>query len=278
MTTLELDCGITQDGVVVVCHDRALNPEYTRDASGRFLAGAGPLIRDLTYQQLLQYDVGRIRPGSDYARRFPLQQPVDGERIPRLADLYALAEASGAREVRFNVETKIDPSDPGSTASPETFVTALLEVMRAAGMERRTMIQSFDWRTLVLARELAPEVALSALTDQQPGEDTIAAGQPGASPWLGGLDVDDYGGSVPHAVRALGAQVWSPHALDLDRRLVAQAHALDLAVIPWTVNETQDMERAIAQGVDGLITDHPDRLRSLLEKLGYALPPPAPGG
>ena len=140
------------------------------------------------------------------------------------------------------------------------------------------MIQSFDWRTLVLARELAPEVALSALTDQQPGEDTIAAGQPGASPWLGGLDVDDYGGSVPHAVRALGAQVWSPHALDLDPRLVAQAHALDLAVIPWTVNETQDMERAIAQGVDGLITDHPDRLRSLLEKLGYALPPPAPGG
>jgi glycerophosphoryl diester phosphodiesterase len=277
VTTLELDCGITRDGVVVVCHDRALNPEHTRDASGRFLEGAAPLIRDLSYEELLQYDVGRIRPGSDYAAQFPLQQPVDGERIPRLADLYQLVQACGADQVRFNVETKIDPLAPDSTVGPEVFVTALLRVIRAAGMGGRTLVQSFDWRTLLLLRELAPGIALSALTDQQPGEDTIEAGRPGASPWLGGLDVDDYDGSVPRTVQALGAQVWSPHVLDVDARLVAEAHALGLAVVPWTVNDARDMERAIALGIDGLITDHPDRLRGVLQSMGFALPPRVAG-
>jgi glycerophosphoryl diester phosphodiesterase len=265
VTALELDCGVTKDGVVVVSHDRVLNPDHTRGADGRFLEAAGPSLRELTYAELRQYDVGRIRPGSDYAAKFPEQRPVDGERIPRLADVYALVKAAGDRELRFNVETKIDPLDPDSTVTPQAFVAALVEVIRAAGMETRTTIQSFDWRTLVLVRKLAPEIAIVALTDQQPDEDTMEVGQAGVSPWLGGFDVDDHGGSVPKTVQALGARVWSPHALDLDPRLVAEAHALGLAVIPWTVNEPGDMERAIALGVDGLITDYPDRLRVVLQ-------------
>ncbi len=276
VTTLELDCGVTKDGVVVVSHDRVLNPEHTRDAAGNFLASAGPAIVDLTYQELLQYDVGRIRPGSDYAARLPEQRPVDGERIPRLADVFALVEKSGNRTVRFNVETKLDPAHPEQTLSPLAFARALIAVIESAGMASRTTIQSFDWRTLRLIRELAPEIDLVALTDQQPDEDTIEAGKPGASPWLGELDVDDYGGSVPQLVQGLGAKVWSPHALDLAPAAVAEAHALGLSVIPWTVNEPKDMERALAAGVDGLITDYPDRLRSLLESKGIALPAPTP--
>jgi glycerophosphoryl diester phosphodiesterase len=265
VTTLELDCGVTKDGVVVVSHDRALNPDHTRDADGRFLDVSGPSLRELSYAELRRYDVGRIRPGSDLAARFPEQHAVDGQRIPRLADVYALVKEAGDREVRFNVETKIDPLHPDSTVTPETFVTALVEVIRAAGMESRTTIQSFDWRTLVLARKMAPEIAIVALTDQQPDEDTMEIGKPGVSPWLGGLDVDEYGGSVPKTVLALGARVWSPHALDLDPSLVAEAHALGLTVIPWTVNEPGQMEQAIALGIDGLITDYPDRLRAVLQ-------------
>jgi glycerophosphoryl diester phosphodiesterase len=272
--TLELDCGITRDGVVVVSHDRALNPEHTRDAEGRFLKVPGPLLRELTYAELQQYDVGRIRPGSDYAALFPEQQPVDGERIPRLADVFALVQKSGNRDVRYNVETKIDPTQPDTTVTPEAFVAALIDVIRTAGMEARTTIQSFDWRTLVLARKLAPEIAVVALTDQQPDEDTMEVGKPGTSAWLGGFDVDDYGGSVPRTVQALGARVWSPHALDLDPRSVAEAHELGLTVVPWTVNDPKDMERAIALGVDGLITDRPDLLRSVLESKGIAVPVP----
>ena len=276
VTTLELDCGLTKDGIVVVSHDRALNPDHTRDADGRFLEAAGPLLHELGYAELRQYDVGRIRPGSDYAAQFLEQQPVDGERIPRLADVYALVQERGNRDVRFNVETKLDPLQPEQSPLPEPFVRALVRVVRDADMESRTTIQSFDWRTLVLVRQLAPEIATVALTDQQPGEDTMEIGKPGASPWLGGLDVDDYGGSVPKTVKAIGAKVWSPHALDLDQRLVAEAHALGLAVIPWTINDPKDMESLIALGVDGIISDRPDLLRSVLQEKGIAVPPPTP--
>jgi glycerophosphoryl diester phosphodiesterase len=104
----------------------------------------------------------------------------------------------------------------------------------------------------------------------------MEVGKPGASVWLGGFDVDDHGGSVPKTVKALGATVWSPHALDLNPDAVAEAHALGLAVIPWTVNDPEDMERALALGIDGLITDHPDRLRGVLQAKGIAVPSPTP--
>lgn len=276
VTTLELDCGVTKDGVVVVSHDRLLAPDHTRDATGKFLEAPGPAIVGLTYDELRQYDVGRIRPGSAYAATFPEQRPVDGERIPRLADVFALVERSGNRDVRFNIETKIDPAHPEQTVSPLAFARALAEAIRSAGMASRATVQSFDWRTLRLLGALAPEIALVALTDQQPGEDTIEIGKPGPSAWLGELDVDDHGGSVPKLVQALGAKAWSPHARDLTPALVVEAHALGLVVIPWTVNDPRDMERAIAAGVDGLITDYPDRLRALLVSKGIAVPAPTP--
>ena len=276
VTTLELDCGVTKDGVVVVSHDRLLSPDHTRDAAGRFLEAPGPAIIDLTYEELRQYDVGRIKPGSAYAASFPEQQPVDGERIPRLADVFALVERNGNRTVRFNIETKIDPAHPGQTDSALGFARALSQAIRDAGMASRVTVQSFDWRTLRLLGALAPEIALVALTDQQPDEDTVEIGKPGASPWLGELDVDDHGGSVPKLVQALGAKTWSPHARDLTPGLVVEAHVLGLAVVPWTVNDPADMALAIALGVDGIITDYPDRLRAVLESKGIAVPPPTP--
>lgn len=274
--TLELDCTVTRDGVVVVSHDSSLNPDITRDAGEKFLEAAGPPLYALTYTELQRYDVGRLRPGSDYSARLPDQLAVDGERIPRLADVYALVQRSGNRDVRFNIETKLDPLQPELTAAPEPFVKSLIAVIRDSGMETRTTIQSFDWRTLALVRQLGPGIATVALTDQQPGEDTMEVGKPGASPWLGGLDVDDYGGSVPKAVKAIGAAVWSPHMLDLDARVVAEAHALGIAVIPWTVNDPKDMVRLLALGVDGMISDRPDLLRAVLQAKGIAVPSPTP--
>ncbi|HWN06733.1 MAG TPA: glycerophosphodiester phosphodiesterase [Steroidobacteraceae bacterium] len=277
VSTLELDCGVTKDGVVVVSHDRLLSPDHTRDASGKFLDAPGPAIVDLTFEELRQYDVGRIKPGSEYAAAFPGQQPVDGERIPRLADVFALVERSGNRTVRFNIETKIDPAHPLQSVSALAFARALAAAIRDAGMAPRTTVQSFDWRTLRLLGALAPEIGLGALTDQQPDEDTIEIGKPGASAWLGELDVDDHAGSVPKLVQALGAKTWSPHARDLTPALVFEAHSLGLAVVPWTVNDPKDMERAIAAGVDGLISDYPDRLRTVLQSKGIAVPAPTPG-
>lgn len=276
VSTLELDCGVTKDGIVVVSHDRLLSPDHTRDAAGRFLEAPGPAIVDVAYEELRQYDVGRMKPGSEYAAAFPEQQPVDGERIPRLADVFALVERSGNSTVRFNIETKIDPAHPLQSVSALAFARALADAIRDAGMASRTTVQSFDWRTLRLLGALAPEIGLAALTDQQPDEDTVEIGKPGASAWLGELDVDDHEGSVPKLVQALGAKTWSPHARDLTPALVIEAQALGLAVVPWTVNDPKDMERAIAAGVDGLITDYPDRLRNVLQSKGIAVPAPTP--
>ena len=113
VTTLELDIGLTADGVVVISHDTSLNPDHTRDASGAWLAPkSGAAIRSLTLAQLQTYDVGRLNPASNYGKQFALQQPRDGERIPTLAALFALVQARGAAAatVRFNIETKIDPA------------------------------------------------------------------------------------------------------------------------------------------------------------------------
>ncbi|HUG54386.1 MAG TPA: glycerophosphodiester phosphodiesterase [Vicinamibacteria bacterium] len=276
VTTLELDTALTRDGHVVVSHDPTLNPDLTRDAEGRWLGGPGPAIFSLPLAEVQRYDVGRLRPGTAYATRFASAAPADGQRIPKLADVFALARRANNPTVRFNVETKIDPRHPGLTPTPEAFADAVIAAVRGEGMASRTTVQSFDWRTLRHVRKVAPEIRTVCLTVQNPGDDNVQTGQPGPSPLLGGLDVDDFGGSVPRLVQAAGCAVWSPHARSVTPALVAEARGLGLKVVPWTVNETGDMEALIAAGVDGIITDYPDRLRTVALRRGLAVPAPTP--
>lgn len=272
VTTLELDIGITRDGVVVVSHDRYLNPDVARDAQGQHLNERGPVIASLTFAELQRYDVGRLKPGSNYARSFPQQQAVDGERVPALKALFDLVSRRGAGDVRFNIETKISPAVPEDTLAPEPFVRALIAEIRNAGLARRATIQSFDWRTLLIAQKEAPEIVTVYLTSQQGAGDTVQVGKPGASIWLAGFDVDDYGGSVPKTVKAAGGTVWSPNFKDMTEPLVREAQSLGLKVVPWTVNDEADWSRLLAWKVDGIITDYPDRLRTLMKSRGMALP------
>jgi glycerophosphoryl diester phosphodiesterase len=162
--TLEMDCGITKDGVVVVHHDRRLNPDVARGISGAWVRAPAPTIRSLTYAELQYYDVGRIRPGSEYARRFPHQQPRDGTRIPRLADVLKL-------KTRYNIETKLLPSHHEETAGPEEFSVGLINEIRKA--KASATIQSFDFRTLKIVEREAPEIPTVYLTD---GESSPPAG------------------------------------------------------------------------------------------------------
>jgi glycerophosphoryl diester phosphodiesterase len=275
VSTLELDVGVTADGVVVVCHDRRLNPDITRDAAGRWLEPPTPAVRSLAWAQLERYDVGRIRPGTEYARRYPEQKAADGVRMPRLADLFALVKKSGNAAVRFNIETKISPLAPAEALEPEAFAQALLEVMRAAGMESRVTVQSFDWRTLREVQRLAPGVATSCLTAQQRWMDNILAGKPEGSPWLAGLQLKEHG-SIPRLVKAAGCGTWSPYFGEIDRASVAEARALGLKVLPWTVNSPADLRAVLDLGVDGLITDRPDLARRALAEHGIALPAATP--
>jgi glycerophosphoryl diester phosphodiesterase len=259
VTTLELDCGITKDGVVVVSHDPALNPDITRDAHGRWLEKAGPAIWHLTYDELSRYDVGRLKPGSEYARRFPKQQAVDHTSIPRLADLFSLVRRSGNDRVGFNIETKISPLRPDETARPAAFVRELLAVIGTAGMEARATVQSFDWRTLDLVQQTAPRIPTVYLTAQQGSTDNIQADS-SASPWTAPYHVSRYGGSIPRMIKAAGGAVWSPSHTELTREALREAQSLRLKVVTWTVNEGTDMRRMMEWGVDGIISDYPDAL------------------
>lgn len=278
VTTLEMDAAVTKDGVVVVSHDPALNPAITRDATGRWLAARGAAIRDLTLAEVQGYDVGRIDPASKYARQFPDQLARDGERIPTLAAVFAKVKALGADKVkalgadkvRFDIETKIDPTRPHETLAPEPFVKALLAEVVAAGMTDRVMIQSFDWRTLEIVQRLAPGIPTVYLTARGSRFDTLADGT-----WTGGRQLKDYAG-VPQMVKAAGGSIWAPNYRDIGERDVADAHALGLQVIVWTVNDAADADRLIGWGVDGLISDRPDRMRGAMQRRGIALPAPVP--
>jgi len=276
VTTLELDVGVTRDGVVVVMHDRRLNPDVARGPDGQWLAGAGPAIVDLTFEELQRYDVGRLKPDSPYAKSFPDQAAVDGTRAPKLAEVFALAAKAGNSTVRFNIETKLSPLAPAETLDPETFARALVAEIRAAGAAARTSVQSFDWRTLQVVQQDAPEIATVYLSLARGGGDNVQVGRPGASPWLAGRDIDDHGGSVPRLIKVMGGRIWSPLANDLDEAGLKEAKTLGLTVIPWTVNDEATMRRLVQMGVDGLISDYPDRLRKVLAELGIALPAPTP--
>ena len=270
VTTLEMDVAITADGVVVVSHDPALHPALTRDATGQWLKGRGPLISSLTLAQLQAYDVGRLDPQSDYARQFPAQRAKDGERLPTLAAVFARVKALGADHVRFDIETKIKPTAPDETLAPEPFVRAVLAVIRDAGMTRRVMIQSFDWRTLQLVQQLEPGLPTVYLTIRTGNADNLADGT-----WTAGLLLRNHA-SPGHLVKAAGGTVWAPNHGSLTREDLKSAQQLGIQVIPWTVNDAAVADRLIEWGVDGIISDYPDRIREVMARRGLPLPPQVP--
>lgn len=266
--TLELDVHVTRDGQVVITHDPRLNPAFTRDADGRWIDEPGPAVIQWTLAELQRLDLGRSRPGSRHAQQWPEQKPSDGERMPTLAALFEEVARLGAHGVRFNIETKLNPNTPELTPAAEPFTQALVEVVRRHGMTSRVSIQSFDWSTLQVARRLAPEIPTVALSARQKFLDNITDGR-----WTGGLTLAAHGGSVPRMAKAAGAAVWSPFHGDLTEPLLAEARALGLQVVPWTVNDPAVIERLLDWRVDGLISDYPDRVRAAMGRRGLPLPP-----
>ena len=121
-------------------------------------------------------------------------------------------------------------------------------------------------------RRQAPEIETACLTIESQNFDNVHRGRPGPSPWLGGIDVDDLGGSVPRAVKEAGCSVWSTFWRNLTPETLKEARALGLRVVPWTVNDPAQMAVLIDMGVQGLITDYPDRARKVMQQKGLALP------
>jgi len=273
VTTLEMDVGMTRDGVLVVQHDRRLAPQRTRDAQGAWIEEPVPAIFDLDAAVLRTYDVGRARPDSQVAKRFPDQAKLDGVFIPTLAEVVALVETTSNGTIHYNIETKTAPDAPAETAAPDAMVEALVTLIQEAGITERATIQSFDWRTLRRAQDIAPAIKTVYLTAEQSWLNNVERGQPGVSPWTAGTDPDDFEGSVPRAIKAAGGAVWSPFFRDLRDVDLVEAQRLGLRVVVWTVNDPADMRSLMDMGVDGIITDYPDRLRAVMDDRDMPLPP-----
>jgi glycerophosphoryl diester phosphodiesterase len=281
VTTLELDVQITEDQHAVVTHDRRVAANKCRDTEPASAGDpeypyVGDYVRNLTLAQVRTLACDKPLP------QFPQQRVVPDARMPLLSEVFELADCYDADEVRFNVETKVEAGAPEETAPREQFVQIVAREVREARLLDRVTIQSFDWGALMRMREVEPRLPLVALTNG----DFLQVGRPGASPWLGGIDVDDFGGSLVAAAASFGAHAISPvHGNPQGGKvgdpgyrpyttpaLVAEAHDSGLAVIPWTVDDPPTMASLMDAEVDGIITDYPDRLRALMAERGLRLP------
>lgn len=263
VSTLELDINITRDGQPLVWHDPTIDAEKCADTGPAFPGDpqypyVGKLVHELTLNQIRTLDCGRR------LAEFPNAEVVRGNKIAVLAEVFALADSYHAA-VRYNVETKVAADKPGTSADPQQFVDVILAAVRSAGKVDRVEIQSFDWRTLPLVHREESSIPLVALYN----EDTWVPD----SPWLAGENAAAIGDPMIGA-KLVGAEIISPrYQLVAGKPYVDRAHALGLKVIPWTVDDAAAMREQIADGVDGIITDFPTRLRGVLAELGMPLPP-----
>jgi glycerophosphoryl diester phosphodiesterase len=223
---LELDLGVTKDGVVVVSHDSFLKAPICKGPK------AEAVIYESTLAELRQWDCGAIQ-----NPQFSRQQTVPGTRIPTLDEVFALAPKG---KFRFNIETKMEPEHPSWTPAPAEFVRRVLDVVRKHHLEQRVILQSFDFRTLQEMKKIAPELALSAL-------------------YVGPAR------SFVEIAKEAGAGIVSPEYRLVTPEQVRLAHAAGLKVIPWTANQPADWDRLIAAGVDAIITDDPAALIAYLK-------------
>jgi glycerophosphoryl diester phosphodiesterase len=284
VTTLELDTQVTQDEKVVITHDRRVSGVKCQDTAPAFPGDAefpyvGKFINTLTLAQIKTMNCGyQALPD------FPGQEVASGPMI-ELSDVFELVESYKAKQLMLNIETKVEAGAPQETAPRPLFVRRVWEEIRDAGMSDQVTIQSFDWGALMAMHTLAPDLPLVALTNR----DFLQVGQPGASPWLGGIDADDFGGDFVAAAASIdGVTALSPvqgfpqngrisdpgFVPYPDRQMVDDAHRRGLKLIPWTIDDPGTMDYFIDLGVDGIITDYPNRLREVMAQNDMPLPKP----
>lgn len=271
----ELDIQLSKDGEVVVFHDYKLKPEVVR-LGGKWIArDRRYFIKDLTLAELKAFDVGRLDPESPYGKAHPHTMPVDGERIPTLAEVLEIT-SKAKKPFKLQVELKTSFVDRSASSTPEALSEAAVAVLRKVDYLDRTIFVGFDWPGLLHAKTLVPGVECWFTTVEldflrpAPADETPTMramrhwNDTGTSPWAAGFDPSKYGNSIAKAIKAAGGDGWFPYFPDATAEAVAEAKSLGLKVGAWTVNEPADMKRLIGLGLDGLCTDRPDLLAQAL--------------
>lgn len=279
---VDMDIVMTKDGEVVVSHDIRLNPDIVRGTDGKFISER-KLVKSLSLDEIKQYDVGRMDTSSSYSKFFPAQVGMDGITMPTLREVIRYVNNKTKNQVGFQIEFKTDPEHTDWTYTPAEFAAAVYTILKEENIERNCEIQSFDWRCLYELQKLNPLIKTAYLTewDNEPGcpysffdPDPALAGL-----WTGGVLVKDHKNSIPQMIKDLGGACWEPEDVELTKAKLDEAHSLGLKVVVWTwpehsrtVFNTELVSTLISWGVDGIITDDPGKLISMLAARNYAIP------
>jgi len=279
---VDMDIVMSKEGEIIVSHDIRLNPDIVRGTDGKFITER-KIVKSLTLAEVQQYDVGRLDTASAYSKFFPAQVGMDGVHMPTLREVIRYVNGRTNKQVGFQIEFKTDPEHTDWTFTPAEFAAALYNILKEEDIITLCEIQSFDWRCLYELQKLDVRVKTAYLTewDNEPGTPySFFDPNPAiAGLWTGGIFVKDHKNSIPQMVKDMGGTCWEPEDVVLTRETLAEAHALGLKVVVWTWPEhsktTFDVElvsKLIDWGVDGIITDDPGMLISMLAARNYQLP------
>jgi glycerophosphoryl diester phosphodiesterase len=245
---IEIDVQITADGHVVAHHDYRLNPDQTR-LGGTWIEAAGAPLKTLSLEDLRRYDIGRLRPGSDYEARYPGREPMDGVGIPTMRELLAAMKAAPGPRRLIYVEIKTDPLDLESAPAPRAIVDAVFADLEAEDYLAHAKIIAFDWQVLRLSRDRHADIRTAHLTIPAALSTRIQPAPDGRSPWTDGSDARDHDGSELAAIKAHGGMEWSPYFTDVTEETMAEAKAQGLLVGPWGLSKGEDIRRMAELGV-----------------------------
>ena len=263
-TTIEGDMQMTKDGVIVMSHNPMLNPDITKDEQGNYVNKNVIDIRTSTYDEIEKYNVGEMKQDTEYYQLHGQSQKTAEANIPKLEDLLQLVNDSGNKNIMLNLEIKCYP-DPATGKYHENnvdynrFLQEFNRIVTEYGFEDRMILQSFDWKPLVMMKDINKNILTSALysedQDEEQGIGTLWLSVSQASPWLAGKNIHDFNNDAVRVAHALGIDIISPQWDQIEQWQVDEAHNWKMKVVSWTVNTSEDMEKCFAMGVDGIISD-----------------------
>ena len=260
----ETDILISKDFVPVIAHDFRLDPSRTKDNEGNWIEDENLKIFDLTYEELLKFDVGSVNKLSRYGRRFINQKKLENQRIPKLSELLEMSSKNKSEKLLINLEIKSTPEEENLTPEPEDTVKLIMNDINESSLKDKIIVSSFDWRTLSVIKNQHPEIPRAYLTQHLTGinvNQTIY----NRSPWLSFLPYyEDH--ELPKIIKSQGGKAWHPYRKDITKKLVDISHQEELPVNVWTVNKEYEMLKMVEYGVDGIMTDYPLRLKEVCEK------------
>jgi glycerophosphoryl diester phosphodiesterase len=251
MTTIECDTHVTRDKKLIIHHDPCINSELVLTESGR-PADRLP-IKNLTVAELKRFDCG-----TKTNKDFPEQKPERGARMITLDELFDYTRRSESTDsrwqsVRFNIEAKF--GDGYTAADVLEAARLMVAAIEKAGMVERSAVQSFAIELLPEIKKLNPVLKTAALFKPTRFKGLLMSI---------GLEADRH--KIIRKALKVGADRISPHYIYANKPFVEYCHGKGLQVVPWTVNEKDKMEKLFNNGVDGIISDYPDRLFEVYKK------------